>query len=298
MDEKAAAAARREKFARAAADALWAIDQVERRKYAEVGDGAVRSYIGASSIGDPCQALLALSLRGFPSDDPDAQLLRIFSEGHRMEPVVVAALRAAGLTVSEIDPSTGKQYHYEALGGHLAANLDGRIVFAGEEMGLEVKTMNRAKWDQFRKKGLEISHPIYFAQVQLGAGLSGLPRFLVVAFCKDNSQYAFEVVDFEQDVFSALVKKARDAAVAPQAERNVSWACGGCFKRTVCKHGWPPGYAPHCRNCKHSTPDLTQPGKKWKCTLHGARDVSVPCRDFESYMPVTSTHAITVRKKK
>ena len=51
--------------------------------------GEARSYIGASMAGTECIAQLALSLRGFPDDEPDPKLKRIFRDGHRIEDEVI-----------------------------------------------------------------------------------------------------------------------------------------------------------------------------------------------------------------
>lgn len=245
-------------------------------------------------MGNPCEAYLALSLRGFYNDAPSAQLLRIFDEGHRIEPFVVERLRRAGVKLREIDPATGKQYHFEMLGGHLAANLDGMVWKQRDPEKdapthtLEVKSMNRAMFERFAKKGVAVSHPEYFDQVTLGLGLSGLRACLFIAYCKDNSKFHAEFVRFDEARFNELVAKAAGAMFAREAKRTESWDCTDCFKRTACKVGMPPvDEERHCRHCRHSSPNVAVEGKKWLCTLHGHTDASTPCSDFSAYRVIT-----------
>ena len=59
-----------------------------------------RQYIGASIVGNPCDAVLAYNLRGFPNDEPNPRLKRIFALGHMLEEVVVEDLKKrAGVQV-------------------------------------------------------------------------------------------------------------------------------------------------------------------------------------------------------
>ena len=69
-----------------------------------------RAYIGASSVGHDCTAMLSFSHRGYPNNPPDQRLKRIFRDGHRIEYVVVSDLTKAGIHVMEKDPMTGKQW--------------------------------------------------------------------------------------------------------------------------------------------------------------------------------------------
>jgi len=152
-----------------------------------------REYIGASIVGNPCDALLAFNLRGFPNEEPDPKLQRIFSLGHIIEDLVVKDLKErADVRVWEEDGLTGRQHTYEAYGGHVVAHADGHIqlddVEDGDLMILEIKSMNAASFAKFKDKGVKFSHPHYFAQVQMMLGMSGFPRGFFIAYCKDNSE--------------------------------------------------------------------------------------------------------------
>ena len=87
-----------------------------------------RCYIGASNVGNPCHAFLQYSLRGYSQIGPPPAVIRIFNLGHHLEEIVVEDLKAAGISVSEINPKTGKQWTFTALGGHVRGHSGGAAV--------------------------------------------------------------------------------------------------------------------------------------------------------------------------
>ena len=71
-----------------------------------------RQYIGASIVGNPCDALLAYNLR-FPNDEPTPDS-KEFNLGHILEDEIVKDLKKkAGVQVWEVDGLTGRQHTYE-----------------------------------------------------------------------------------------------------------------------------------------------------------------------------------------
>lgn len=246
-----------------------------------------RSYIGASNVGHGCEGYLAFSVRGFPDTKPPARLARIFKLGHRIEDLVVDDLRSAGYEVWERDPLTGRQFHYEMYGGHVACNADGQIEMErGAEKVLrllEVKSMNDANHKKFKAVGVMRSHPRYYAQMQMEMGLSGIPECLFIAYNKNTSEYATEVVAFDAFFWAALQVKI-DTVLANKAKKVATdesdWRCKGCFKKEVCWSGTLPDKA--CRTCTNAVADR---GGGWWCGKHNRR-AEVPCDDYQVYHPL------------
>ncbi|CAB4159109.1 hypothetical protein UFOVP708_53 [uncultured Caudovirales phage] len=255
---------------------------VLRNARVERGATPPRAYIGASSVGNECNAFLALTLRGFRDDLPDAKTQRIFALGHLLETVVVDLLRAAGVWVQAVDPATGKQWHYEAEGGHVQANLDGLISDGvNYTHTLEVKSMNLDLFKSFMARGVAVSHPHYLDQVQLGMGLSGIHKCVLVAYCKNNSELWAEEIDFDAARFASIGKRINHV-MGGGAEREEGFGCTRCHKRTACKTGALLPSDRHCRHCKHAEPLVL--GRNWYCTLHGF-DATTPCSDFSVFRP-------------
>lgn len=254
-----------------------------------------RQYIGASGIGNPCMAYQALNLRGFPGDMPSPQLLRVFDQGHRIEEQVVQMLTDAGHTVEPLEPMTGKQWAYTSHGGHHRAHLDGFITLlgGGDRMTLEIKSMNSDMFKKFVRAGVKISHPDYYDQIIDGLGLAidcgrvEVTKCMFVAYCKDNSKYRVEIVDFSRDHYDTLMNKVGTAVVGTfdvRMERHKNaYNCTECFKRTSC---WEPNVSNRtCAHCQHSTPSLIAGrDRAWLCTLHGG-DATATCDSFKLWRP-------------
>lgn len=250
-----------------------------------------RRYIGASSIGSECLAYLTLSLRGFPGDTHSPQLLRIFGDGHRIERLVVEALVAAGHKVEELDPATGEQWKFSSHSGHHSASLDGFItlVGSGERMTLEIKSMNRKLFESFQKKGVALSHPKYYDQIQDGLLLAKaarveVERCFIIAYCKDNSMFHGEVVDYDIGRAAQLVEKVGIVISHKTPFRSGAYAkefqCGGCGKRTSC---WSPNVTDRgCHHCEHASPIVGVGHKQWMCNLSNQEAVST-CSSFKLF---------------
>lgn len=240
-----------------------------------------RDYIGASSIGNSCDALLAFSLRGMPDNPPMARLKRIFLMGHLLETRVVRDLKEkADLRVWELDGLTGRQFAYEAWGGHISCHSDGQIEIDGQLMLLEIKTMNSASFAKFKNEGVKYSHPQYHSQVQMMMGMSGFTRTFFIAICKDNSEYHAEFVEFDP-IEASYIEARVERVLAGEAKRiahdPADWRCKDCFKRGVCWQGAEAERA--CQTCQHATP---RPDGRWLCRLHG-REALTPCEDWTQY---------------
>ena len=237
-----------------------------------------RRYIGASGISEECAAYHALSMRGFPSDSPTPQLIRIFNEGHRIEAMVVEMLKKSGHNVIELDPMTGKQWNFTACGGHYKCNLDGLIKPVGADrwMNLEVKSMNRDKFKSFKDKGVMLSHPSYYDQVQAGMGLMASNNFefdgnpilqtFLIAYCKDNSQFHVEIVDIDAKRALDLFTRATNVVNGDCTRKSAyeSYDCKNCFKNSAC---WRPGKPEDlsCSHCENAYPSST--GGLFVCSM-------------------------------
>lgn len=242
----------------------------------------VRTYIGASVIGNECDAYLAYSLRGFPDDAVPPKLKRIFELGHHIEDQVVADLKAAGIAVIERDPMTGQQWTYEGFEGHAICHTDGLIEDSDSEVAiLEVKSMNENSFGKFKQGGVMFSHPGYYAQMQMMMGMSGIAQCFFIAYCKNTSEYHAEIVPFNLFFWSSqqhrIERIMTDTDVRRVSTDITSFRCRGCFKMTSCYGMRDPKV--ECRTCRFSVAG-TNAG--WWCELH-QHDCDLPCPSYEKY---------------
>jgi hypothetical protein len=201
-----------------------------------------KGSIGASAIGNTCDALLAFSLRGFPDVRVHAQLRRIFRDGHRIEDQVVRDIRLAGYNLMENDPMTGKQWTWRKYGLLAVFKADGLMEIDNETLLVEIKSMNNTLWKKFKDIGIKYSHPYYYDQMQMGMGMSGIHKCVMIAYNKDNSKYWDETVEFNPVRYGFLMHRIESAMSGPNykvSRRAEDWRCKGCFKRDVCWNDAP-----------------------------------------------------------
>jgi len=263
-------------------------DQIDLGYSSRPREDTARQYIGASNVGNDCEANLAFSLRGYPDTPPSPILQRIFNMGHIIEDVVVKDLKErADIRVWEKDGLTGRQHAYDLYGGHVSCHLDGHIEMDDDEVGiLEVKSMNQSLFNRCKKHGVIKSHPKYYDQMQLMMGMSGMRKSLFVSYCKNTSRYLSEIVEYDDFHYQGLLGKI-EIVMMNEATKVASdptdWRCKGCFKREVC---WENKPVPReCSSCSFAIADESG---VWWCLKHEDEARKV-CADYELYMPKEKT---------
>jgi hypothetical protein len=133
-----------------------------------------RNYLGGSRIGEPCARKLVYEINHTPLDDGkgfNGQTLRIFDAGHQFETLSIRWLRAAGFNL-RTHRSDGQQFGFVTANGRIRGHIDGVIV-DGPDLGLpwpilwEHKAVNSKSWTDIVKCGVQVSKPIYYAQLQI-----------------------------------------------------------------------------------------------------------------------------------
>lgn len=206
-----------------------------------------RDYLGGSRVGEPCARKLVYEVTHAPKDpdrDFDAGILRVFDAGHQFEALTIRWLREAGFDLRDRG-ADGQQFGFIAAGGRLRGHGDGVIV-AGPDVGIrwpalfEHKALGQKSWTDLVKRGLRLSKPIYFAQVQLYMAYFGLEVALLTALNRDTLALHHEAVPFEPD----------------EAQRLSDWAVD--ILRAAEAGELPPRVAAHadfylCRFCPYAT---------------------------------------------
>lgn len=282
ISSQVSASALDQKFKEAAEVVKKAFDLGTAKLY--MGKEKPRRYIGASHIGNDCIAYNSLCARGFPNDIETPRQTRIFQNGHALEDFVVAQLKAGGLNISEV-AEDGKQHEYTALGGHVVCHLDGIITGEkGFKAVLEVKSMNKKRFENFVLQGVALSDPHYYAQVQLCMYLSGMQYAVFVCYCKDNSDFSAEIVPYNKDVAMGLMQRAQLALEARTLKPKKDFYCQFCFKRSACQEG-KTNSINTCAQCLHASAITTGEGKRWLCDVHSTEKQgdSLACPNFIAF---------------
>jgi hypothetical protein len=183
-----------------------------------------RNYLGGSRIGEPCARKLVYELTHTPIDDGkgfNGQTLRIFDAGHQFETLSIRWLRAAGFNL-RTERKDGGQFGFTTANGRIRGHIDG-VIIDGPDVGIswpalfEHKALNAKSWTDVVKRGVELSKPIYYAQLQIYMAYMDLGTALFTALNKDSQALHHEVVGFDARAAQALSDKAVDIIRAVDA---------------------------------------------------------------------------------
>ena len=226
----------------------------------------------ASGMGNDCDRALWMSHRwAAPRKSVSPRIKRIFDNGHDREARIVRYLKAAGLTVEDRDPSKGEQWRVSLVGGVLLGSADGIVTGVPEAPVtrhlLEIKTMNKKRWQEWRRKGVKDSNPGYWVQMQIYMRGLDLKRALLVCECQDTKEIETERVCYDELAAAAIEARAMRVASATTGPDRIgkpdAWPCNLCDWHDVC-HGLVMPRR-NCRTCIAVKPD----GTSWHCQRHG-----------------------------
>lgn len=252
-----------------ATDTLAAIESGVAAK----ADDGLRPHLGASILGRECERALWYGFRWAKPAAHEPRLLRLFARGQREEQVFIDLLREAGVTVVSEDASTGAQFSFAAVGGHVGGSMDAACQGLPESSAwhvVEMKTHGKKSFDGLIKKGVEQAKPEHYAQMQLYMGWTGMSRALYMAVCKDDDRLHLERIDANPALFERLMHKAARIVQAVEPPEKISddpnwFQCKFCDYRDICHGTAVP--IPTCRSCCHVTPELDGDAR-WYCTRH------------------------------
>jgi hypothetical protein len=174
--------------------------------------------------GEPCARKLVYEITHAPKDrDFEPGILRVFDAGHQFEALSIRWLRLAGFDLRDRG-ADGEQFGFAAAGGRLRGHADGVIV-GGPAVGLrwpalwEHKALGQKSWTDLVKRGLRLSKPIYFAQVQLYMVYLDLEVALLTALNRDTTRVTFDGRTVE---YRSLDELGRALAVLRGAEMTAA----------------------------------------------------------------------------
>lgn len=256
------------------------------RLHAQTAGEPPRPYLGASSIGQPCERRLWYGFRWALARTLEASGYRAIQDGHRGEAVMIDWLRqipGVQLWTEDPDPERpGQQIGFQALAGHFRGNLDGVIQGLKQAPQTphvwECKVVNETKFNRLKKLILERGEKqalaawdeVYFAQAQVYMHALDLTRHYLTVCTPGNRAIISCRTNYQPDMAQALVAKAERIITAARPPLKLSddpafWQCKWCDFHALC-HGQAAPLV-HCRTCAHSTAQLSDQ-RPWMCELH------------------------------
>lgn len=209
-----------------------------------------RDYLGVSSIGDECMRKVQLQYEGKEAEF-SASTLRTFDIGHSLEDLVTEWMHIAGFDLKTRNEN-GEQFGFSTAEGRIKGHVDGLIYAFPEELEKtelrpqalwECKTLNHKSWGETAKKGLILTKPLYFAQIQLYMAYLELEQCLFTALNKDTSKLYFELVPFDSEAAQRysdravqIIKASENGETVPCISGDPSFfKCRMCGFKDICR---------------------------------------------------------------
>lgn len=230
-----------------------------------------RTYLGASIIGKTCSRALWMDFRQVKAKMFDGRLYRLFETGHLAEPRFIQNLRDVGVTVFDVDTSTGEQWSVSFCGGHFRGHADGvAIGIKGAEKTwhlLEFKTHSEKSFNELKRKGVKTTKPMHYDQMQVYMHGLELTRAYYMAVNKNTDELYAERIKYDADHAKSLIERASriiyaDVPDAPLSDKPSWYECKWCEYQSFCYAGNWELPDVNCRTCIHSTPIADA---SWQC---------------------------------
>lgn len=208
-----------------------------------------REYLGISGIGSNCPRSIWYSFRWVKDVEIVARLDRLFSRGHKEEPIIIADLEAIGVHChsDQLEVVAGNGY----IKGHIDGLADGIPDAPKTTHLLEFKTHNEKSFADLKKKGMKDSKPAHYAQMICYMHLLELKRGLYVAVNKNTDERYYERIEANPSKAQELLNKGLDIVVAEyppdRIGNNTWWECKFCDFYDICHFGVEP--EKNCRTC-------------------------------------------------
>lgn len=249
------------------------------RAVEEQADRGHRQHLGCSVIGQECPRALWYIFRHVLTVQHPGRILRLFARGQREEQILSKLLRGIGCQVIEVDPTTGNQFRFSWVGGHLGGSMDAGVLGVPEAPKTwhvaEYKTSGDKPFKKLCKEGVKKAKPEHWSQMNLYMKGTGMKRALYLVVNKNDDTLYAERLEYDEAFALQMIKKAERIITAQRPPEKISedpsfFKCKWCDFKTICHGIEIPEVG--CRTCLHSTPETDQ-GARWTCARHGNNDI-------------------------
>ncbi len=263
------------------------IDKFCREEFSE----DARTHLGASIIGNDCQAYAWNTFRWLRFEEFDGRMLRLFNRGHLEEARFVRWLVGIGFEVREIDPDTQKQFRIVGAKGHFGGSLDSmmkpparynipaeHLIWLGEFKTHNEKSFTKlagpkphyTKMGEPRSggEGVVKSKPQHYKQMCSYGRAYNFKYGLYCAVNKDTDELYFEIVELDYMQADDLFRKAENIVFSQTrppkiAQTDTFFDCKYCDFAGLCHRGEVP--TKNCRSCRNAFP---VENAEWFCQVH------------------------------
>ena len=244
-------------------------------------DTEPRPYLGASSLGGPCDRQLWYTFRWVKRRRIEASGIRRIDDGHRGEKVLADWLRLVPGVDLSTEKEPGVQHHFEDIGGHFRGNCDGLItglLQSPKKLHVwECKIVNEQKFKKLgvlkntigEKNALKQWDFVYYVQAQVYMHYFKAERHYLTVGSPGVRDVMSIRTDYNESEVIGFINKAKRVIFADRAPTRISddpaWhECRYCNFRSICHEQEIPQMKT-CRSCMYSTP-VEEGG--WRCEKH------------------------------
>ena len=241
------------------------------KSYEDANTPRFSRRLGASQIGRSCMREIYYSFRWAKTSLFEGRMLRLFQKGYLEETIIAADLKRAGVQFLALDESTGQQFEFNDIHGHMVAKLDGVCCGLVEAPTTwhtcEFKTANQKAFDKIQKEGVQKAQPEHFAQMQIGLHMAELDRCLYLVVNKNTEEIYIERVKLDKKEVKRIRQRAQEIVFGREAPDRIGtgpahWECKFCNFHGIC---YSEELAEkNCRTCVYSTPLEGEDGV-WSC---------------------------------
>lgn len=210
-----------------------------------------RTYIGASSIGNPCARQIWYGYKGYNRTPFTADTLMRFEDGHRTEDLTAKRLRMVKGIELQTHNDSGEQLGFSALGGEFKGHYDGIIYgllqapnaphiweckASGEKQFKNFQTVKAKSGD---KDTLRNWNATYYAQAQVYMHYSGIDRHYLTISLSGGREYDSCRTNYDEIIAHRYIERAQriiDAKNPPQRVKDDAeyYLCNWCDFKEVC----------------------------------------------------------------
>ena len=209
-----------------------------------------RSYLGASSLGDPCSRKIQYRYMGVETDVENqfsSKVLRIFEFGHVIEDMAHGWIYNAGFDLKSTDKN-GEQFGFSIADDQIRGHIDGVICGGSDDfkypMLWECKSANERSFNEFVRKGVRQVNLTYASQIALYQAYMDLTEnpALFTVINKNTCDIYYEFVDFDKELAQKTSDKAVEILKAVQHDEILPrvamdsdyFLCKNCEFRSTC----------------------------------------------------------------
>jgi len=268
-------------------EAAFILYELHKGMESEANKAGNRFYLGASGVGNPCDANLWYGFRGCGTEYITAKTEEKFRDGHHSEDEYIRRFNQTQY-ILVTEGENGRQLGFKDHGGWFRGHRDGLFPSISKYGKAIWEHKCSDKWNLINKyiaeageyNALKKWNETYYIQAQLYMGYEGVEWHILTCAGSGSRDSSIVVTPFNKDVFEQVRSRAKriissDSLPVRGAETPTNPCCMFCKAKKVCfgerinNKAVKEIPAPSCRNCCYIT-FSTEGDTEAHCAFYGS----------------------------